>query len=129
MEFEVKLPILGFENVRKMKLEKIDDIFMKLSNVDAPAPTFMLINPFILRNYEFDIPEAVRIVLDLNEKTNLLVLNIMIVNSPIERSTINFIAPLLFNFDTKAMGQVVLDSTKYPDFGLTEPISKYLNNE
>ncbi len=128
MDFEVKLPILGFENIKNMKLEKIDDIFMRLTNSDEPTPTFMLINPFVLRSYELEVPDAVKIILDLKENTNLLILNIMITHTPIEQSTINFVAPLLFNFDSKGMGQVVLDSIKYPEYGLTEPISKYLQN-
>ena len=50
----------------------------------------------------------------------------MIVTTPIEKSTINFIAPLVFNVDNQAMAQVLLDSSLYPSFTLVENISKYL---
>ena len=65
MIFEVKSPILGFEDyVVKMKLEKIDEIFMRLSNVDAPAPVLVLwSNPFILREYDFEVPVAMKLLL------------------------------------------------------------------
>lgn len=57
-----------------------------------------------------------RALLDINEKTtNILILNIMIVAS-IETSTINFIAPLVFNVDNGTVAQVVLDANQYPDF-------------
>ena len=48
MIFEVKSPILGFENVTKMKLEKIDELFMKLYNAEYEVPHFTLVNPFLL---------------------------------------------------------------------------------
>ena len=83
----------------------------------------------MIRSYEFEIPEYFRALLDINEKTNILILNIMIIATPIETSTINFIAPLVFNVDNGSVAQVVLDANQYPDFGLMESISKYLNKE
>lgn len=129
MVFEVKLPILGFEEVKKMKLEKIDDLFMKLSNVDSEVPHFTLVNPFLLREYEFDVPSNVKILLDLDNAKNLLIANIMVIQKPIENSTINFLAPLIFNFDNLTMAQVVLDSTQYPMYSLSESIGQYYNKE
>ena len=46
--------------------------------------------------------------------------------NPIEKSVVNFIAPLIFNHDNMTMGQAVLDATKYPDFGVAEEIATYL---
>lgn len=129
MIFEVKLPILGFEQVERMKLEKIDDLFMKLSNVDNDVPNFTLVNPFLLREYEFDVPSNIKILLDLSNAKNLLIANIMVIKKPIEKSTINFIAPLIFNFDNLTMAQVVLDSTQYPMYHLDEPIDAYYNQK
>lgn len=128
MEFEVKAPILGFEEIKRMKLEKIDDLFMTLKNCDGEdgAPSFTLVNPYLLREFAFEIPMAMKLLLELQDNTNLLVLNIMIVHDPIESSTINFLAPVLFNFDNQSMGQVVLDSSRYPDYGLTEMISNFI---
>lgn len=127
-EFVVKSPILGFESVSKMKLEKIDDIFMKLSNADGESPTFTLVNPFALQEYDFEIPSAIQVLLDLQEgKTqNILIANIMVVYKEITDSTINFIAPLVFNFDNHTMAQVVLDAIKYPKYSLAEPIATFL---
>ncbi len=129
MVFDVKSPILGFENVTKMKLEKIDDLFMKLYNVDGEVPHFTLVNPFLLREYEFDVPSSIKILLDLENAKNLLIANIMVIQKPIERSTINFLAPLVFNFDNLTMAQVVLDSTQYPMYNLNESIGNYYDKE
>ncbi|OBV28845.1 flagellar biosynthesis protein FliW [Helicobacter sp. CLO-3] len=129
MDFEVKSPILGFEDVTKMKLEKIDEIFMYLSNADAPSPVFVLINPFVLREYDFEVPVAMKLLLDLDNAKNIFVANIMVRQNPIQNSTINFLAPLVFNFDNKTMAQIVLDSFKYPNYGIAEPISKWYKED
>lgn len=129
MEFEVKVPLLGFDDLHKVQLEKLDDLFTKMMNVDNEYPSFMLVNPFMLREYSFDVPAAAKALLDINEDSQILVFNIMILNDSIEQSTINFIAPLIFNVSNKTMGQVVLDSGRYPQFGLTDSIGAYLNNE
>ncbi|PAF49385.1 flagellar biosynthesis protein FliW [Helicobacter sp. 12S02232-10] len=129
MIFDVKSPILGFENVIKMKLERIDDIFVRLSNAESDVPVFTLINPFVLREYEFDVPIALKLLLDLENSNNVFTANIMVIQTPIQNSTINFLAPVVFNFDNQTMGQVVLDSLKYPQYGLAEPIANYYKEE
>lgn len=128
MEFEVKSPILGFENVTKMKLEKIDDIFMKLTNSSSSTPAFTLVNPFVLRDYSFEIPTAIQVLLDIKEgeSKNILIANIMVIYKEIKDSTINFLAPLVFNFDNSTMAQVVLDMAKYPQYNIAEPISSFI---
>jgi len=128
MIFSVKAPIPGFESIKEVELEKFDDFFVKFIS-KSDTTVFTLINPFMIRSYEFEIPEYFRALLDINEKTNILILNIMIIATPIETSTINFIAPLVFNVDNGSVAQVVLDVNLYPDFGLMESISQYLNKE
>ncbi len=125
MIFDVKSPILGFEHVDKMKLEKLDEIFLRLTNANDSTPIFTLVNPFALREYEFEVPIALKLLLDLENSNNILTANIMVMQNPIERSTINFLAPLVFNFDNLTMAQIVLDSIKYPHYKLAEPIANY----
>ena len=130
MEFDVKSPILGFENVTRVKLEKIDDIFMKLTNANDIVPSFTLVNPFILREYSFEIPTAIQVLLEIKDdnSSKLLITNIMVLYKNIMNSTINFLAPLIFNFDNKTMAQVVLDGFKYTNYGVSESISKYIKD-
>lgn len=136
MVFEVKSPILGFEDVSKMRLEKIDDLVMKLSNNENSSPIFTLINPFILRDYDFEIPTALQIILDIEAREDILVGNIMVLDVMLNQdgkeqitgnSTINFLAPVIFNVKNQTMAQVVLDSARYPQYGLSEPLSSYIN--
>jgi len=128
MIFTVKTPIPGFESIKEVEVEKIDEFFVRLVS-KSDSTTFTLMNPFMIRNYDFEIPEYFRALLEINEKTNVLILNIMIIATPIETSTINFIAPLIFNTDNGTVAQVLLDSGKYPDFALMDSISNYLNKE
>ncbi|MBP9491843.1 MAG: flagellar assembly protein FliW [Sulfurospirillum sp.] len=128
MIFTVKAQIPGFETIKGVELEKIDEFFLKLIS-KSDETTFTLINPFMIREYDFEIPEYFKTLLDIKEDTNVLVLNIMIIATPIETSTINFIAPLVFNVDNGSVAQVVLDANQYPDFGLMECVAKFLNKD
>ena len=123
MQFDLKLPLLGFETVAKMELQKIDDIFMRLESV-GEGPSFTLINPFALREYSFDIPTSLQALMGITPESNLLIYNIMILQTPIEKSSINFVAPLIFNTDNQTMAQIIVDNRA--DFGIAEPISNYL---
>ena len=123
MQFTLQLPILGFESVTHMELQKIDDIFMRLETTDG-GPSFTLINPYALREYSFDIPSSLQAAMQIDETTNLLIFNIVILSSSIEDSTINFVAPLIFNTDNQTMVQVIIDNR--PDFSIAEPIRNYL---
>ena len=126
MDFDVKSPIPGFENVKFVTLTSRDDFFMKLDAKEDKNLSFTLVNPFLLRNYDFEISDFYKDLLDLENSKNIAVFNIMMIKRPLEESMINFSAPLIFNMDNKTMSQVLLDDTKYPEYGLLEPISNYL---
>ncbi|NWF65891.1 MAG: flagellar assembly protein FliW [Campylobacterales bacterium] len=129
MLFDIAMPILGFDDLKKVKLTKIDELFMKLDNVESDKPSFTLINPFMLRDYDIELPDSAKQILQLDENANVLVLNIMIVNSQIENSTINFIAPLVFNVDKNLVGQVILDSNKYTNYGIMDSLSNFIKTD
>lgn len=126
MVFEVKAPILGFDELVKVELNKVDEFFSSLKNAEKTVPAFTLINPYALREYSLDIPNSVRVLLDLKENSKVEVYNIVVLQNPIEKSVVNFIAPLIFNYDNMTMGQAVLDATIYTDFGVAEEIASYL---
>ena len=126
MKFNISVPLLGFDNLKSVELNKIDDIFMKMQSLDDEHISFTLINPFILRDYDFEVPDATKDLLGITDESNLLVLNIVLVQTPIENSIINFIGPLVFNTDTNRAAQIILqDSTSY---GVAEKISTFLKS-
>jgi len=117
MIYEVKKPILGFENVTKVSLEEIDGLFSTLKAVDAPVPSFTLVNPYQLREYSFEIPKDVQVLLDINENSNILVYNIVVLHNPMTESVVNFKAPLIFNKDNGKMAQFILENETLETIG------------
>ena len=129
MDFKVVIPILGFDAVEELTLEPIDDIFYRLRNRHGETPVFTLIDPSALRSaYVVDLPDNATEKLGLEEPSDAMVLSIMIVDTPLENSHVNFIAPLVFNTKKGLMGQVVLDAAEHPGFGLADPLKKFLNS-
>ena len=125
MKFKVILPILGFEDIKEFELEKVNENFYTLKNEEKNV-TFTLVNPFFLREYDFEISENDQKKLELDDNTNFLVLNIMTVENPFIESTVNFAAPLIFNLDKKIMGQVVLENSNY---SLMEKLKNFIKSE
>jgi flagellar assembly factor FliW len=117
MVYEVKKPILGFEDVLKVELEEIDALFATLKAVDKDIPTFTLVNPYQLREYSFDIPKDVQVLLDINENSNVLVYNIVVLHNPITESVVNFKAPLVFNKDNATMAQFIIEDEVFEIIG------------
>ena len=109
MEFEVKKPILGFENITKVEFEEIDGLFATLSPANSKLPSFTLVNPYQLKEYSFDIPKDVQVLLDIKEDSKILVYNIVVLHNPITESVVNFKAPLIFNLDNKTMAQFIIE--------------------
>jgi len=125
MKFDICIPLLGFEDVTQVELQKIDDIFMKMQSTADEHISFTLINPFTLRDYDFEIPQATQDILGVDKDSNILILNIVLIQSPIEESIVNFIGPIVFNTDNNKASQIILsDSNQY---GVAEKISTFLN--
>jgi len=123
MKFDVCSPILGFEGIKQVELEKIDDTFMTMKSVDGEDDiSFTLVDPYALTEYEFVVPEHIKEMLNITDDSNVLVQNIVIIQKPIEDSLVNFAAPLLFNTDTKQVAQGILDH-----YDVVEKISKFMD--
>ncbi len=127
MIFTVKSPILGFENIKQVEIIKIDDVFVKMKDVDSQT-SFPMINPFTIRaDYEFDTPTYYADLLQINDSSDLQIYNMLVVSSPIEESHVNFMAPIVCNSSNATLCQVILDPVNYPQFSQAEKISNYLN--
>ena len=128
MIFQVKSPILGFEHIKSYELKELDQLFIKLQSMDDDT-SFTAINPYALRNYEFEIPTYYQELMDINDKSELRIYNIMVVSTPIETSTVNFIAPIVCNMTNMTLSQVVLDAWAYPMYKQAEKISDFIENQ
>ncbi len=124
MKFDICVPLLGFENIKQVDLQRIDDIFVKMQALEDEHVSFTLIDPFVLRNYDFEIPDNIQKLLEIDEKSNILILNIVLIQTPIEDSVVNFVGPLVFNTDNKKAAQIILAEST--DYGVAEKISSFL---
>lgn len=123
MKFDIVSPILGFEDLKEVTLEKFDDRFMFMKSAKDGNVSFTLLDPFALKEYNFEIPDDMQKALEIKDGSNVLVLNVVLLQNPIESSVVNFAAPLVFNTDSNKAAQVVLD---YADgYEVAEKISNY----
>lgn len=126
MEYTVKSPILGFEDMNVIKFERIDEMFVTIRDKDNENISLTLANPYMLREYSFDVPLSIKVLLDIEENSKLSVYNVVVIQNPLDDSRINFLAPLIFNDDNKTVAQLILKSDTHPDFGMAESIRSLL---
>ncbi|MDQ1263159.1 MAG: flagellar assembly factor FliW [Campylobacterota bacterium] len=124
MKFDIVVPILGFDDLKEVSLEKIDDIFMLMKSTQNPHISFTLIDPFVLREYDFEVPQKIQELLEIDKTSNLITLNIVLIQTPIEESIVNFAAPMVFNTSNHKAAQIVLNETT--EYGVAERISTFL---
>ena len=124
-KYEVKVDILGFEDTKYIEIHEVDELFSTMQDTQNKDISFTIVNPYLLREYSFDLPSDVKVLLDINENSNVSVYNIVIIQKPLEDSTVNFIAPIIVNHANKRLAQAVLNTKKHPDFGMCESISSF----
>ena len=125
MSYEVKGEILGFQNTKNVAINEIDPLFSTMIDSTNENISFTLVNPYLLRDYTIDIPLDAKELLEIDEKSQVAVFNILIIQKPLEKSTINFLAPLVINMDKKLLAQVILEPKKHPDYGMAETIESF----
>ena len=126
MKFDITTPLLGFETIKQVELEKIDDVFMKMTSCEDKNISFTLVNPYALREYDFEISDKIKEELEVTTDANLLIFNIVLIQTPIEDSIINFVGPLIFNTDANKATQIILADSKV--YGVAEKISSFLKS-
>lgn len=127
-KLSVKCPILGFEETKNMEFIPVDDIFVRLKSTDGRDFTFIVIDAQLIRpGYNFDIPLYYQQILGLEKDSNRQAFVIMALHEDINDSTLNFLAPILINWDNNSLAQVILDSSAYPEFSQIDKISNYLS--
>jgi len=125
MSYDVRSELLGFPDTHNVALTEIDTLFSTLRDLDDENISFTIVNPYALREYSFDIPLSIKILLDIKEDSKISVYNILVIQKPLEKSVINFLAPIIVNHDNKKLAQFILDPAKNPDFGMAETIESF----
>jgi flagellar assembly factor FliW len=125
MSYNVRGELLGFPDTLNVEIVKIDELFSTLQDVDNKNISFTIVNPYLLREYSFDMPTDIKVLLDINAESKVSVYNILIIQKPLEKSVINFLAPIIVNHDNNKLAQVVLEPLKHPSFGMAESIESF----
>jgi len=115
--FEFTMPIIGFNELRKfviLDLDK-DNFFKWLQSVEDPALAFPVTSVFSMNiDYSIDLSDEVVDKLKIKDVENLLVMNIASIpqDNP-QGTTINLLAPIVFNIAENVAGQVILSGSGY----------------
>ena len=125
MSYDVRGEILGFPDTRDLEIVEIDALFSTMKDLQNENVSFTIVNPYLLREYSFDIPVDIKVLLGITSESNLSVYNILVIQKPLESSTINFLAPIIINNDNNKLAQTVLDPKKNQDFGMAETIASF----
>ena len=115
--FNFILPIIGFNHLSKFVIlePNKETLFKWLQAVEDPALAFPIISVAALDyDYTIDIPDNVVEILGISSVESLLVMNITsIPQEDPKGTTINLLAPLIFNIENQKAGQVVLSGSGY----------------
>lgn len=129
MGYEVKGTLFGFDETRRVTINKIDDLFSSMIDEDNENVSFTLVSPQYLREYSFDVPADVKALLEIKDDSVVSVYNILVIQKPLEKSTINFLAPIIVNHDNNYLAQAILDPKKYPQYDMAERIESFVRHE
>ncbi|MNC06458.1 Flagellar assembly factor FliW [compost metagenome] len=104
----------GFDQLKKFTLKEHNEVFSLLSAVDQPEVTFITVNPFDFHaNYEFVLPDDVIQDIEVSDREQVEVRCIVTWHSERSKSTVNLLAPLIFNINNLKGKQIVLQNTPY----------------
>lgn len=115
--FNFVMPIIGFDMLHKFIIldPNKDTLFKWLQSIEDPALAFPIISVSALNlDYTIDLPDNIVETLDIKNVESLLVMNITSIpqDNP-KGTTINLLAPLIFNLDNQNAAQVVLSGSGY----------------
>lgn len=115
--FNFVMPVIGFDMLHKFIIldPNKDTLFKWLQSVEDPALAFPIISVSALNlDYTIDLPDNIVETLDIKNVESLLVMNITSIpqDNP-KGTTINLLAPLIFNLDNQNAAQVVLSGSGY----------------
>lgn len=104
----------GFVELRKFKLQAYNEVFSLLKSVEEPLVAFITVNPFdFYPDYEFRLSEDILEEMDITDEAHVSVRCIVTWHSDPEKSSVNLLAPLIFNNQKFTGKQIVLQNSGY----------------
>ena len=121
--FNFEMPILGYNDETQFLLveTKKDSLFKWIQSTKTPELAFPVTSPaFFGIDYSFELPEEAENTLNIKSAEELIVLTIAkIPNNNPRLTTVNLLAPIVFNVTNHKAGQVILTGT---GFDVTHPL-------
>ena len=128
--FEFESPILGYNDESEFVLieHKENSNFKWLQSTNSPELAFVVtMAGYFGIDYVYELPEATQEELEIETAEDILTLNIVLIPHENPRaSTINLLAPLIFNLKTRKGSQVILTGT---NFKVNHPLFENIGNE
>lgn len=115
--FTFELPIIGFNELRRFVIIDLnkDNFFKWLQSVEDPALAFPIVSVFSMDvDYTIDLSDEAVERLKITNVEDILVMNIASIpqENP-QGTTINLLAPIIFNLKENIAGQVILSGSGY----------------
>lgn len=117
LRFELVSPIFGYEDEKDFVLieHKEKSNFKWLQSVKTPTLAFAVTIPGLFGiEYSFELPDNTQEELVIETAEDILALNIVLIPHENPRNaTINLLAPLIFNVNTRKGSQVILSGSNF----------------
>ena len=115
--FNFELPIIGFNELKKFVIVDTnkDSFFKWLQSTEDPELAFPIVSVFSMNvDYTLDLQDSVVEALNIENVESVLVMNIASIpqDNP-QGTTLNLLAPLIFNLESQKAGQVILSGSGY----------------
>ncbi|WP_164967606.1 flagellar assembly protein FliW [Arcobacter sp. CECT 8985] len=111
--YEVKVPILGFNDKNKMNIKQLDNNYYILEMDRKEDTNMYLLSSNSVASFDIDINDEDLRKLQITEKTKISIYYTILINNPVSDSLVNLSAPIIINEDKKLMGQCIINSSNY----------------
>jgi len=91
-----------------------NEVIQIMQSFHTPSLAFFIANPHqFYQEYHFTLRDNVMEALNIASEEEIVILSIMTINEPFEKSTINLQAPIVINHRTKLGKQIILNDERY----------------
>jgi len=112
--YRIVLPFLGFENISKLEVEKVDEFCSFLKFDEETKLSIINIEALNRVSFDFVIDKDSLEKLKINSKNDFKTYFIVVSQEPIEYSIVNLVAPVFINEKEKLIGQYVTNEQVEP---------------
>lgn len=106
----------GFEDLRKFIIVDLDEYepFKLLHSLESDEVAIVVTSPYeFYENYEIEIKEETLKHLNIKNKSEVLVIVTVTLNSDVRKITMNLQGPIVINTSTNLGEQIIVDNSKY----------------